>query len=244
MAASMDRLVHVIANACAKTMFRVPLVANILASRKTLQNCDLLLIYLLLDHTNTYCDLFYSLNLLIGASSKFIWTLIKTNGGGVVRNITSHFRSDSLPSTKRVYKKCLQKMSTKSVYKKCPHLGPSRYSFIVQAHEWAKNYFSFKKRYSVTSMGFIASNKRFIWAAVGAPGCPWLEASEKLQPLRRDSAGTCFPKYCATNKGVRGHTDHNGWWFSISTLHVANKAVQWKYKKSKKAVLKQEALLG
>ena len=107
MAASMDRLVHVIANACAKKMFRVPLVANILASRKTLQNCDLLLIYLLLDHTNTYCDLFYSLNLLIGASSKFIWTLIKTNGGGVVRNITSHFRSDSLPSTKRVYKKCL-----------------------------------------------------------------------------------------------------------------------------------------
>ena len=134
MAASMDRLVHVIANACAKKMFRVPLVANILASRKTLQNCDLLLIYLLLDHTNIYCDLFYSLNLLIGASSKFIWTLIKTRGG-VVRNITSHFRSDSLPSTKRVYKKCLQKMSAKSVYKKCPHLGPSRYSFIVQAHE-------------------------------------------------------------------------------------------------------------
>lgn len=33
-----------------------------------------------------------------------------------------------------------------------------------------KNYFSFKKRYSVSSMGFIASNKRFFWAAVGAPG--------------------------------------------------------------------------
>ena len=152
MAASMVRLVHVIANACAKKLFRVPLVANISASHKTLQNCDLLLIYLLLDHTNIYCDLFYSLHLLIGASSKFIWTLIKTNGGGVVRNITNHFRSDSLPSTKQVYKKCLQKMSTKSDYKKwlqkvttksdykkCPHLGPSRYSLIVQAHEWAKN---------------------------------------------------------------------------------------------------------
>ena len=122
-----------------KKLFRVPLVANISASHKTLQNCDLLLIYLLLDHTNIYCDLFYSLHLLIGASSKFIWTLIKTNGGGVVRNITNHFRSDSLPSTKQVYKKCLQKVTTKSDYKKCPHLGPSRYSLIVQAHEWAKN---------------------------------------------------------------------------------------------------------
>ena len=33
-----------------------------------------------------------------------------------------------------------------------------------------KNYFSFKKRYSVSCMGFIASNKKFFWAAVGAPG--------------------------------------------------------------------------
>ena len=131
MAASMVRLVHVIANACAKKLFRVPLVANISASHKTLQNCDLLLIYLLLDHTNIYCELFYSLliyllldhtniycelfyslHLLIGASSKFIWTLIETNGGGVLRNITNHFRFDSLPSTKRVNKKCLQKVST------------------------------------------------------------------------------------------------------------------------------------
>ena len=54
MAASMVRLVHVIANACAKKLFRVPLVANISASHKTLQNCDLLLIYLLLYHTNIY----------------------------------------------------------------------------------------------------------------------------------------------------------------------------------------------
>ena len=33
-----------------------------------------------------------------------------------------------------------------------------------------KNYFSFKKRYSVSCMGFIASNKKFFWVAVGAPG--------------------------------------------------------------------------
>ena len=33
-----------------------------------------------------------------------------------------------------------------------------------------KNYFSFKKRYSVSNMGLIGSNKIFMWAAVGAPG--------------------------------------------------------------------------
>ena len=33
-----------------------------------------------------------------------------------------------------------------------------------------KNFYSFKKRYSVTNMGLIAANKRFLWAGVGAPG--------------------------------------------------------------------------
>ena len=33
-----------------------------------------------------------------------------------------------------------------------------------------KNFYSFKKRYSVTNMGFIGQNKRFMWAAVGAAG--------------------------------------------------------------------------
>ena len=33
-----------------------------------------------------------------------------------------------------------------------------------------KNFFSFKKHYSVTNMGLIASNKRFLCAGVGAPG--------------------------------------------------------------------------
>ncbi|CAH3133439.1 unnamed protein product [Pocillopora meandrina] len=42
--------------------------------------------------------------------------------------------------------------------------------FHVYVSTKLKNYFSFKKRYSVSSMGFIASNKRFLWVAVGAPG--------------------------------------------------------------------------
>lgn len=33
-----------------------------------------------------------------------------------------------------------------------------------------KNFFSFKKRCSATNMGLIGSNKRFLWAGVGAPG--------------------------------------------------------------------------
>ena len=33
-----------------------------------------------------------------------------------------------------------------------------------------KNFFSFKTRYSVTNMGLIGANKRFLWAGVGAPG--------------------------------------------------------------------------
>ena len=42
--------------------------------------------------------------------------------------------------------------------------------FHVYVSTKLKNYFSFKKRYSVSSMGFVGSNKRFLWAAVGAPG--------------------------------------------------------------------------
>ena len=33
-----------------------------------------------------------------------------------------------------------------------------------------KNFYSFKKRYSVTNMGLIAANKRFLWVGVGTPG--------------------------------------------------------------------------
>ena len=42
--------------------------------------------------------------------------------------------------------------------------------FHVYVSTKLKNYFNFKKRYSVSSLGFTASNKRFLWAAVGAPG--------------------------------------------------------------------------
>lgn len=42
--------------------------------------------------------------------------------------------------------------------------------FHVYISTKLKNFYSFKKRYSVTNMGFIGNNKRFMWAAVGAPG--------------------------------------------------------------------------
>ena len=42
--------------------------------------------------------------------------------------------------------------------------------FHVYINSHLKNFFSFKKRYSVTNMGLIAANKRFLWAGVGAPG--------------------------------------------------------------------------
>ena len=42
--------------------------------------------------------------------------------------------------------------------------------FHVYVSTKLTNYFNFKKRYSVSSLGFTASNKRFLWAAVGAPG--------------------------------------------------------------------------
>ena len=42
--------------------------------------------------------------------------------------------------------------------------------FHVYISTKLKNFYSFKKRYSVTNMGFIGQNKRFMWAAVGAAG--------------------------------------------------------------------------
>ena len=41
--------------------------------------------------------------------------------------------------------------------------------FHVYVNCHLKNFFSFKKRYSVTNMGLMAANKRFLWAGVGAP---------------------------------------------------------------------------
>ena len=71
-----------------------------------------------------------------------------------------------------------------------------------------KNYFSFKRRYSVSSMGFIGSNKTFLWAAVGAPGS--VHDSRLLKSCDL-FAEICFPKYRAANKGVRKQTNDNGW---------------------------------
>ena len=45
--------------------------------------------------------------------------------------------------------------------------SPGRVSCICLQN--LKNYFSFKKRYSVSCKIFIASNKTFFWAAVGTP---------------------------------------------------------------------------
>ena len=42
--------------------------------------------------------------------------------------------------------------------------------FHVYLSTRLKQYFSFKKRYTVTNMGLISYNKRFLYAAVGAPG--------------------------------------------------------------------------
>ena len=44
------------------------------------------------------------------------------------------------------------------------------YGFHVYVSTTLKNFYSYKKRYSVTNMGFIGYNKRFMFAAVGAPG--------------------------------------------------------------------------
>ena len=42
--------------------------------------------------------------------------------------------------------------------------------FHVYVSSQLKSYFSFKKRYSISNMGLVAHNKRFLYAAVGAPG--------------------------------------------------------------------------
>ena len=42
--------------------------------------------------------------------------------------------------------------------------------FHVYVSSQLKSYFSFKKRYSISNMGLAAHNKRFLYAAAGAPG--------------------------------------------------------------------------
>jgi hypothetical protein len=56
--------------------------------------------------------------------------------------------------------------------------------FHIYINTKLKNFYSFKKRYSVTNMGFIGQNKRFMWAAVGAPGSTH-DSRQKLQYLFR-----------------------------------------------------------
>ena len=42
--------------------------------------------------------------------------------------------------------------------------------FHIYINSQLKNYFSFKKRYSMTDLGLICYNKHFLYAAVNAPG--------------------------------------------------------------------------
>ena len=42
--------------------------------------------------------------------------------------------------------------------------------FDVYLSTKLKNFYSYKKRHSVTNVGFIGHNKHFMWAAVSAPG--------------------------------------------------------------------------
>ena len=66
--------------------------------------------------------------------------------------------------------------------------------FHVYISTKLKNYFSFKKRYSVSSMGFIGSNKRFLWAAVGAPGSTHDSRLLRSCPLYNEiQQGNIFP---------------------------------------------------
>ena len=46
--------------------------------------------------------------------------------------------------------------------------------FHVYINSQSKNYFSFKKRYSMMNLGLIGYNKCFLYAAVGAPGSKYL----------------------------------------------------------------------
>ena len=43
-------------------------------------------------------------------------------------------------------------------------------SFHVYINSQLKNYFSFKKRYCMTNLNLIGYNKRFLYAAMDAPG--------------------------------------------------------------------------
>lgn len=66
--------------------------------------------------------------------------------------------------------------------------------FHVYINCHLKNFFSFKKCYSVTNMALIASNKRFLWAGVGAPGSihdsTLLQSSDIFSSIE---AGHCLP---------------------------------------------------
>ena len=49
-----------------------------------------------------------------------------------------------------------------------------------------KNFFSCKKRYSMTNLGLVGFNKGFLYAAVGAPGCTHAARMLRYSSLYQD----------------------------------------------------------
>lgn len=75
--------------------------------------------------------------------------------------------------------------------------------FHVYISSNLKNFFNFKKRYSVTNMGLIGANKRFLWAGVGASGSvhdsTLLQSSPLFSEIERGRVipnnVLCLPRY-------------------------------------------------
>ena len=69
--------------------------------------------------------------------------------------------------------------------------------FHVYIACWKKSFYSFKKRYSITNMGSIGYNKRFMWAAVGAPGSTHdSRLLRNCQVYSQIENGEIFPNQC------------------------------------------------
>ena len=74
--------------------------------------------------------------------------------------------------------------------------------FHVYVSSKIKSYFSFKKRYTMSSLGLVGYNKSFLYAAVGAPGSThdvrMLRSTRLYQPILN---GEMFPEKAMTLEG-------------------------------------------
>ena len=64
--------------------------------------------------------------------------------------------------------------------------------FHVYVSTNLKNFYSFKKRYSITNMALIGYNKRFLWADVGAPGSTHDARLLRTSRIYSDIENGCF----------------------------------------------------